>query len=174
MEIILKNLQIVFGLLAGLGIFVGSIAYVIEKYSKGRKDTKNEEVSSADTLKDFWKKQADDYKQALDEERRNNKAEIEKITSGFHIQFQDLKERFGVLKGQYEAEKTQREKAEEILKGRDPETKQFMETMLKATKDHDESHKKITEALNSLLSMAKEEKDRDIHISATVSKDGKA
>ena len=42
MHSIINNLQAIIGALAGLGIFIGSIAFVVEKYYHGKKDTKDE------------------------------------------------------------------------------------------------------------------------------------
>lgn len=154
----------------GLGIFAGSMAFVVDKFFSRKKTDKNEEINSADTLTKFWKEQAEQYKVVLAEKEAAYTLKIEKITADFNEKFQDLKEKFGNLKGQYDAEKVQRERVESILKDRNPETEAFMKLMIQAIKDQADSHTGIMKILKEIHTMSKAEHDRDFKVETTVTR----
>ncbi len=74
------------------------------------------------------------------------------------------------MQGKYEKEKEEKDKWEAIAKDKNPETKEFMTFMVQAVKDQAESHRKIVEVLNDIHTMTKDEHDRDLQITSTVTK----
>lgn len=165
-----QKIQTIITIITGLGLFAGSMAFVIDKFFTRQKTDKGEEINSADTLTKFWKDQAEQYKVVLGEKETAYLLKIEKITTDFNEKFQDLKERFGNLKGQYEAEKSQRERVESILKDRNPETEAFMKLMIQAIKDQSDSHTEMVKILKEIHTMSKAEHDRDFKVETTVTK----
>lgn len=158
---ILKNLSGVFTFLLASGVFLGGVGFAYEKIFKGRKEAKTDEVSSADNLITFWKERAEEYRTALEAHRTETNSKLTELTR-----------QIGELQGQLKSEATTKKEYLAILQGRDPETKKFMEYMMKATEDHDKAHGEIMKVLGEIHKMTKAEADRELHITSTVVKDG--
>lgn len=128
-------------------------------------------------LIEFYKKEAADYKDMSAKKDIKHAEEIKAITADFNGKYHDLTQKFGELQGQYNAEKGMRERAEEILKDKNPETKAFMELVIKSCEDQGKVNEAVTKAmtkmgeiLGEIHTMAKAEHDRDIQITSTISK----
>lgn len=117
----MNMIEIVLGFVASLGIFAGGIGYLISSYRSGSKQEKSEVISSAETLTNFWKEQADGYKIMM----------AEKEVS-WNSKFEALTRELGVLQGQLAATEQQRAQFEAILKDRNPETEEFMKNVTAA------------------------------------------
>lgn len=155
---------------AVLVILVAGGGYVVRLFNKDTKEEKSDVVSSANTIMEFWKNQAEEYKVIGDEKDKRHSEKIAELTKDFTAQITALTREVGELKGQLTAESIQKKEYLAILQNRDPETKKFMEIMLKAEEDHDASHKEMMEVLSQIHKMTKDEHDRDFKIVSTVTK----
>lgn len=159
MEQYLQIFLIVFGALGGVGIFAGGIGYLRSQYRKGGKEEKSEILTSSNEIVNFWKTTAENYQTILATKE-----------TAWNEKFQDLTKQVGELRGQLTAEKNQNERLEKIFQNRDPETQEFMKYMIKASANHDESHKEIMRVLGEIHTYAKQEHDREIHVEAQITK----
>lgn len=153
-EIILTGAAI----LIGLGSFFFGGGYLLSRWKGGTKEEQEESrdlISSNDQIKEFYKNQNDDLKKINTE--LSNKIEI-------------LTREVGEIRGQLTAEIRQKEEYLKILQNRDPETKKFMEHMIKAVADQAETHREIVRVLGEIHTMSKAEHDRDFKVEATVTK----
>ena len=166
----LEKIQLAITIVLGVGMFAGSLAFVVDKFFSRKKKEDVEELSSANGIAKFWKEQAEQYKAVADEKEKSYASKLELLTKDFNDKYTDLKEKFGKLQGQYEAEKGARERAESILKDRNPETQKFMEAMLKSAKDTSEHNEKAAVILEDIFRMCKAEHERDFKVEATVTK----
>lgn len=135
-------------------------------WAQFKKGTRTE---SGDIIK-FYKEEAASYKDIIEKKDARHTEEIKKLTADFNGQMHTLSEKFGILQGKYDAEKEAREKAEEILKDKNPETIGFMQFMIKATENQDMVNKEIIGMISDVHKMVKEEHDRETHIEATIKK----
>lgn len=144
--------------MAGLGVLFFGGGYLISKWRSGTKEEEAESrdlISSNDQIKQFYKDQNDDLKAI-------NKALSDKVEM--------LTREVGEIKGQLNAETKVKEEYLAILRGRDPETKKFMELMVQSVKDQAESQKEIIRVLSEIHSYAKQEHEREVHIEAQITK----
>lgn len=148
----------------GAAFLIIGIAY--SQFFKGKSKGEAEILSSSEETKKFWKDQAQDYKTMMEERERVNVARADALTK----QINELTKEVGELKGRLISEQTMRERLEQIFQNRDPETQKFMELMIQSSKDQAEAHKEMIRVLGEIHSMATEEKQRDFHVTATVSK----
>jgi len=142
------------GVVTFIALLAGGVGLAINAFRKRPRDEKNEVVNSANTIMEFWKNQAEQYKLIIDEKDRTHN---EKIT--------DLTRQVGELRGQLNAETSQKKEYLAILQNRDPETKKFMEHMVNATENQDK-------ILAEIFKMVKDEHDRELKVTSTISKDG--
>lgn len=153
------------GIIGSLGLFAGGIGFLWSKIKGGTKEAKAESttiIATNDTIKNFFKEQNDDLKEI-------NKILGEKVEA--------LTREVGEIRGQLNAETKQKGEYLAILQNRDPETKKFMEYMVQAVKDQSQSMKdqaetnrEIIRILGEIHVMTKQEHDRDLNITATVTK----
>lgn len=153
-------------------IAAGGIGLLVQMFRKKPRDEKNEVLNSANTIMDFWKNQAEQYKVISDEKDKTYNEKITSLTKQFTDQIAILSREVGELKGQLTSETAQKKEYLAILQNRDPETKKFMEFMLKAQENHDEAHKEMMRILGEIHTYAKEEHEREFKVISTVSKDG--
>lgn len=156
-----KILLIILSSLAGLGLFFFGGGYLISKFKNGSKEEEAESVDlikSNDTIKAFYKEQNEDLKTI----NKELGAKVELLTR-----------EVGEIKGQLNAETKAKEEYLAILRGRDPETKKFMELLVQAVKDQQEANAGILETLAEIHRMVKADHEKEIHIDATVSKSDK-
>ncbi len=97
---------------------LGGIAFA--QFRKGRMGASSEII-------EFYKKEAANYKDMMEKKDSAHTLEIKALSTEFHTKFSALSKDFGILQGQYNAEKEARIKAEEILKDKNPETVTFMQ-----------------------------------------------
>lgn len=135
-------------------------------FAQFRKGTRTE---SGDIIK-FYKEQSDNYKDMMEKKEAAHNIEVKEITQTFTEKVNALTREVGELRGQYNAEKKQREQYEEILKDKNPETEQFMKLMIKAVDDQSKINKEVVSLLGEIHTMSKAEHDRDFKIEATLTK----
>lgn len=123
---------------------------------------KGNRQGSTDVI-NFYKAEAANYKDMSDKKDTRHSLELKELTQEFNQKVHELTEKFGILQGQYNAEKAQREQYEAILKDRNPETEKFMAFMV-------DTQKEVVIILKEIHAMAKAEHDRDLNITATVTK----
>lgn len=117
---------------------------------------------SGDIIK-YYKEESASYKDILEKKDNKHAEEIKKLTSDFNQQIHQLTEKFGMLQGQYNAEKGMRERAEAILKDRNPETTKFMTDTVAALGE-------IMKFMVKLNQHMEDEKKREMHIDGTISR----
>ena len=115
-------------------------------------------IAASETVQKFWQNQAENYKAMMDKKDEAHIAEIKSINTEFHEKFNKISKEFGILQGQYNAEKEARQKAEEILKDRNPETAKFMTDTVEALGQIMEFMKTINKHM-----------DQDLKIESTIS-----
>lgn len=108
---------ITFGTLA----LLAGIAFAM--FKKGNRTESGEQIK-------FYKEESTTYRDMLTRKEEKHAQEIKDLTADFHSKFTKLSQDFGILQGQYIAEKEAREKAEAILKDRNPETEKFMKSTI--------------------------------------------
>ena len=154
-------IQLAASIIFSIGVIAAGVGYALSQFRRGNRQDKEEVVSSADQLTNFWKEQVDGFKEIV-------KAQDEKI--------QALTREVGELRGQLSSERNQNEELKKIFQNRNPEMEQFMKYMVQATKDQAESHGKIIEVLTALHKMSSsnhaliQETNKDLKIEAVVSK----
>lgn len=149
----------ILGSMICLGVFFGGAGYLVSKYKGGSSEEKAESadlISSNDQIKQFYKDQNDDLKTI-------NQALSDKI--------EVLTREVGEIRGQLNAERKQKEEYYAILQNRDPETKKFMEYVIEACNTQAQVNKEVLEVLNKLHTLANDEQNRDLKVTATVTKD---
>lgn len=115
----IQIIEFALGAFAALGIFAFGAGYLVSQFGKGKKEEKNDIVSSADQLTQFWKEQAEGYKVMMAEKDRSNDEKIQKLTR-----------EVGELRGQLTSTQEQNKKLEAIFQNRNPEMEAFMKTIL--------------------------------------------
>lgn len=145
--------------LGSLGLVAGSIGYLVNSFRSGSKQEKGDVISSAEQLSQFWKDQAEGYKVMMEAKDIKNAEQINKLTG-----------EVGELKGQLNAETAQKKEYLAILQNRDPETKKFMEFMIEATTTQTAINKETISILKEIHQMITEERDKELHIDATLTK----
>lgn len=139
METLKQFIQYAPQVAAFLVIFVAGGGYALKFFNKDSREEKSDVVSSANTIMEFWKNQAEQYKLISDEKE---KSYSEKINN--------LIREVGELRGQLTAETAQKKEYLAILQNRDPETKKFMEIMLEFVKEQTETNLEITKVLSDI------------------------
>lgn len=135
----------VLGSLGVLGVLFGGAGYLISKLKEGNKLERAESadiISSNEQIKDFYKVQNEDLK---------------KIISEQNTKIEGLTREVGEVRGQLTAQAKQAAEYLAILQGKDDGTKDFMQFVIKATENHDKSHKEMMRVLGELHTMAKVE-----------------
>lgn len=145
--------------IAALGILAGGIGYVISSFKKGGRQERSDVISSAETFAKFWQEQAEGYKSMM--ESKDIK---------YTDQINALSREVGELKGQLNAETQQKKEYLDILQNRDPETKKFMEFMVQATTTQAAINQEIIETLKEIHKMVLEERKKELHLDATLTK----
>ncbi len=167
-DIITIGMEIIVGLL----FVTGGVGLLLNMIKKKPRDENNEVLNSANTIMDFWKNQAEQYKTISDEKDKTYNEKITSLTKSFTDQIASLSREIGELKGQLTAETSQKKEYLAILQNRDPETKKFMEYMIKANENQTETNKEIIRILSEIHTMTKEEQDRELKVTSTIIKDG--
>lgn len=101
------------------GLICSGLGYVAAQFFKGKKDASEQAVSSAQTLLDFWKDQAEGYKAMME---AKDKASNEK--------FESLMREIGELNGKLKAAEDQNKRFEEIFQNRNPELDNTLKEIL--------------------------------------------
>lgn len=146
-------------------IIIAGGGYIIRTFNKDGSQEKVDVVNSANTILDYWKKQAEEYKIVIDAKDKAHSEKVTELTKDFNIQMNSVSKEVGELKGQLNAEKAQNERLEKIFQNRDPETQKFMEFMVKAMENQDK-------ILSEIFKIVKAEENRELKITSTVVKDG--
>ncbi len=152
----------ILGSLAGLGLFFFGGGYLISKFKNGSKEEEAESrdlISSNDQIKEFYKQQNEDLKV---------------INTELRSKIEGLTREVGEIKGQLNAETSQKKEYLAILQNRDPETKKFMELLVKAVEDQQVANKEMVELLGEIHGIVKAEQERDLKVVSTsiITKDG--
>jgi len=142
--------QIAGGAVISLGIFAGGVGYLMQAYKKSGREERKDVTDSADTISEFWKKQAEELKLILQTKDTEFNAQLAKTTKEFNEKIQDLVKQVGILTGQLTAEKAANDRFEKIFQGRNPEMEEFMKFMVQSAKESQETHEKIIEVLTDL------------------------
>ncbi len=148
----------ILGVLSSVGILAGGIGYLVGQFRRGTKQEKAEStdlIKSNDDIKQFYKEQNDDLK------------EINKVLSQ---KIEVLTREVGEIRGQLTAETAQRKEYQLIFENRDPETKKFNELVIKSLSDLHKVSAEMVRVLGEIHNMSKLEHDRDLNITATVTK----
>lgn len=162
----------VMGGLGSLGLFAFGGGYLKSQFSKGDRQDKNEVLNSSNTIIEFWKSQAENLKIIGEARDKENAEKYDKMAKDFTTQVTTLTREVGEVRGQFNAESKQKEEYLKILQNRNPEMQKFMETMLAATTQQAEINKGVMELLGDIYKMINDEHNRELHIDATISKDG--
>jgi hypothetical protein len=155
------------GALSGLGICAGGFGYLYKSFSKGAKEEKNDVITSADQIVDFWKQQVEGFREIIKELT----GKMEKQKDDYNLQIKGLSNQLSEVRGQLSEKERQSKEYLEILQNRDPETKKFMEFMIQSIIDHTKTHKEIIRVLGEIHSMSTEEHNRNIKVVSTVTKE---
>lgn len=145
----------------GLGVFAGGIGYLWNLFRGG-----------ADNQTEFWKKQAEGYKEMMKEKDAKTSDSIN-----------DLNRQVGELRGQLNEKTNQAKEYLDILQNRNPEMQKFMETLTAVAQQSQQFMKEnvvfqkeqagIMEEIRAFMSNINthlEATDKDLKIEATVSK----
>lgn len=150
---------------AVLIIVVAGGGWVIRLFNKDGTQDKNDVVNSANTILQYWKTQAEEYKIVIDAKDKAHSEKVSTLTTEFTKQITKLTGEVGELRGQLSAETNQKKEYLAILQNRDPETQKFMEFMVKAMENQDK-------ILSEIFKIVKAEENRELKITSTVVKDG--
>lgn len=145
-------------ILSGLGLFFFGGGYLLSKFKDGTKESQAEGrdiISSNEQIKQFFKDQNEDYKTIIKEQ--GSKIEL-------------LTREVGEIRGQLTAESKIKEQYLAILQNRDPETKQFMEIMLKFVETQTETNKNIVKALQGINDTNAAEHNKELKVEAHITK----
>lgn len=164
-------------IIGSLGLLAGGVGFIVYSYTKAGRQERKDVTDSADTIADFWKKQAEELKVILQTKDIEFNEKIQALTKEFNEKIQNLTKELGEITGQLNAEKTQNEKLEKIFQNRNPEMETFMKYMVAASERHDETHKKMIQILTDLHQTStanheifEAEKDKDLKIESTITK----
>lgn len=127
MDSLKETILLIIGIIASLGIFAGGLGFLLSRFSKGKKEERQDIVQSSEQLTQFWKDQADGFKEML-----------ETKTTELNAKINDLSREVGELRGQLNAEKKANEKLEMIFQNRDPQTQEFMKLLTASAVKADE------------------------------------
>ncbi len=145
-------MNIYFQIIIAIGVLGLSAGNFFANFRKGNRTESGEII-------DFYKKQTSEYKEILESTRKDYIAKHE-----------DLLAQVGVLRGELNTERKLREQYEAILKDKNPETEAFMKLMIKAVDDQSKVNIEVAGILKEIHKFAKEEHDRDIKITGTITK----
>lgn len=115
----IKITEFTFAGFAALGVFFFGAGFWYSQFGKGKREEKDDIVSSADKLTQFWKDQAEGYKTMMVAKDKTNDDKIQQLTR-----------EVGELRGQLTEKTAAYEKIEKIFQGKDDSTQAFMRTML--------------------------------------------
>lgn len=159
-----KILLSIIAALTSVGILVGGIGYFVSIFKKGTKQKDTEVISSADQLSNFWKDQVDGFKEVIKELT----AKIEKQKDDHNVEMKKILSELGEVRGRLGAEVKQKEEYLAILQNRDPETKKFMEYMIKAVENQSSVTAEIVRVLSEIHSMTKVDLDTDLKLESVL------
>ena len=172
-----KVITLVAVITASLGVLVGGAGFLVYSYKRAGRQERKDVTDTADTIADFWKKQAEELKQILQTKDAEFNQKIQDMTKEFNEKIQALTKEVGELTGQLNAEKAQNDRLEKIFQNRNPEMETFMKYMVAASERHDETHKKMIQILTDLHQTStanheiwEAEKDKDLKIESTITK----
>jgi hypothetical protein len=140
-----------------LGVSLGTVIGIAIVYSKKTVTTSSGEVIS------LLQKEVEVYRDQLHKKEEFHAKEMKEMRDEFTKQVTSLTKDFGVLQGQYNSMKDDKEKFEAIAKDKNPEMQTFMTSMA-------ETQKEIITILGDIHTMAKAEHERDFQINATITK----
>src|SRR5688572_28540965 len=116
----LQIITYILGAIAAHGIAFFGAGYWRSQFSKGSKEQNAEVLASSQTLVEFWKRQAEDYKQMIvEKESAWNRSSAEK-EKHWNDKFETLTRELGEVRNQLTATEKQRSQYEAILKDRNP------------------------------------------------------
>ena len=130
------------GGVASLGVVAGGLGYLVSVFRGTIKKEQSDVVDSADTLVDFWKQQALDFKEMMAIKEKSCDEKIQVLTR-----------EVGELRGQLTEKVSQAERLEQIFQNRNPEMEQFMKYMVQATSDHATFHKSLMDTISSMITL---------------------
>lgn len=128
---------------AGVGFLGAGIGFLVYSFKKSTRDESKAVTESADTIADFWKNQANEYKTMM-------ATKDEKYTS----QINELTTQVGELRGQLNAEKATNERLEKIFQNRNPEMEEFIRYMVQAVQNINEVHTSMVKVLSDIHAMS--------------------
>jgi hypothetical protein len=146
-----------------IGIIIAALGYFASTFFKSK-------TTGSGELIDFYKKEAEGYRDMMAKKEEVHTQKISDLTKDFTKKISDLSTEVGELRGQLVGEKKQNERLEQIFQNRNPEMEQFMKLMVNAVTDQGVVNKEVVTILRDIHTMTKAEHDRDINITATVSK----
>lgn len=138
----------IFSVFAGLGILVAGIGFAYAQFKMGEGKAKDSLIVT--------------LKEAVDAERDKaaRLAEEKSNLMNFHqAQINELNTKLGKLQGLYEASEKSKKEYLEILQGRDPTQKAFMEFMTQTTKSTNEVAVVAAEYMKDTIKILSEVKD---------------
>jgi hypothetical protein len=142
------NVAKIIGTILAAALSIAAVVAIIgvayAQFKKAFRNERVEAINSADTLAEFWHKQADEYKDAMALKDEKYTEQINKLTR-----------ELGEVRGELNAAKASNERLEKIFQGRDPEMQEFMRFMIQAVKDQAETHQKIVKVLDDIHNMSK-------------------
>ncbi len=163
---IIKIIGVVLGAMLGLAGFAALLGVAYSQFKKSGRQETSEVLKSADGAVDFWKNQANDYKEMMAAKDLKSNEQINALT-----------EKVGILTGQLRSEKEQNDRLEKIMQGRNPEMETFMKYMVTSSEKHSETHTAMMKVLTDLHTMSasnhqllKQEGEKDLKIDATITK----
>lgn len=156
----------IIGVLGSVGLFAGGIGFLISKFNKGKQEERTDVISSADQLASFWKEQVEGFKSVIKELTEK----LEKQKDDHTVEMKKVLTELGEVRGQLTAESKQKGEYLAILQNRDPETKKFMEIMLKFVDTQSKTNSELARVLKDIHTMAKLEHDRGLEVTSTVTK----
>lgn len=135
---------------AAITVIFGGIGFAIYTYRKSGRQERKDVTETADTIADFWKKQAEELKLILQTKDTEFSSKLADVTKDYTAQITALTEKVGILTGQLAAEKSANERLEKIFQNRSPELDAFMKYIMTASEKHTETHSAMLKALGDL------------------------
>lgn len=121
----LQTISVIVGIFIGLGTLIAGCGFAYAQFKTGGDKAKDDLI---DTLKET----------AVVERDKAARLAAERVTlvDSHQVQINQLNERIGKLQGLYEASEQSKKEYLEILQGRDPAQKAFMELLTKAAENN--------------------------------------
>lgn len=135
----MENALNIFGGLSGVGVLAAGIGFAYAQFKSGANKAKDDLIL---TLKET----------AVVEREKAERVSAEKLTlmNSHQTQINELNKQIGILQGTLQANDTKLKEYTDILQGRSPEQAQFMEFMIKSTKENSECIKFSTDILRQI------------------------